>query len=154
MVEQTLKISKIKEGTVIDHIPTGKALKVLNILNIDEDVNSTLSIGIHVPSGKLGFKDVIKIENRFLEKIELDMISLIAPQASISIVRDYEISKKFSVELPKTLLGLINCANQNCITNRNEPVKSEFETLAADPVRVRCKYCEREMDYKEIQESL
>lgn len=154
MVEQTLKISKIKEGTVIDHIPAGKSLKVLNILNIEEDVSSSVSIGIHVPSGKLQFKDVIKIENRFLEKIELDMISLIAPKASISIVTDYSIKEKFSVELPQTLLGLIACGNQNCITNRNEPVKSEFETISRNPVVVRCKYCEREMNYKEIQASL
>lgn len=154
MVDKTLKISKIKDGTVIDHIPAGKALKVLNILNIKEDVRSSVSIGIHVPSGKLGFKDVIKIENRFLEKIELDMISLISPEASISIVTDYSIKEKFSVELPQTLLGLINCANQNCITNRNEPVKSEFETISRKPVTVRCKYCEREMNYKEIQASL
>lgn len=154
MVDKTLKISKIKDGTVIDHIPAGKALKVLNILNISEDVTSSVSIGIHVPSGKLDFKDVIKIENRFLEKIELDMISLIAPQASISIVTDYAIKEKFSVELPNTLLGLISCANQNCITNRNEPVKSEFETISKNPVNVRCKYCEREMNYKEIQANL
>lgn len=154
MVDKTLKISKIKDGTVIDHIPAGKALKVLNILNISEEVNSSVSIGIHVPSGKLDYKDVIKIENRFLEKIELDMISLIAPQASISIVTDYAIKEKFSVELPNTLLGLISCANQNCITNRNEPVKSEFETISKNPVNVRCKYCEREMNYKEIQANL
>lgn len=154
MVEQTLKISKIKDGTVIDHIPAGKAMKVLSILNIDEDVDSSVSIGIHVPSGKLDYKDVIKIEGRFLEKIELDMISLIAPKASISIVTDYTIKEKFSVELPDTLLGLINCANQNCITNRKEPVKSEFETISRNPVTVRCKYCERDMNYKEIQASL
>ncbi len=154
MVDQTLKISKIKEGTVIDHIPSGKALKVLNILNIREDVNYSVSIGIHVPSSKLEAKDVIKIENRFLEKLELDMISLIAPSASISIVTDYSIKEKFSVELPDTLLGLINCANQNCISNRNEPVKSEFETISRNPVVVRCKYCEREMNYKEIQASM
>ncbi|AKA49092.1 aspartate carbamoyltransferase [uncultured archaeon] len=154
MVDKTLKISKIKDGTVIDHIPAGKALKVLNILNISEDVSSSVSIGIHVPSGKFGYKDVIKIENRFLEKIELDMISLIAPEASISIVTDYSIKEKFNVELPQTLLGLINCANQNCITNGNEPVKSEFETISRNPISVRCRYCEREMNYKEIQASM
>lgn len=154
MVDQTLKISKIREGTVIDHIPSGKALRVLQILNIREDVNYSVSIGIHVPSGKLQAKDVIKIEDRFLEKIELDMISLIAPNASISIVTEYTIKEKFSVELPDTLLGLINCANQNCITNKNEPVKSEFETISRSPIIVRCKYCEREMNYREIQASL
>ncbi len=151
-MEKTLKISKIKEGTVIDHIPAGKALKVLDILDIYE--NNSISIGIRVLSNKLGYKDVIKIENRFLEKIELDKISLLAPSATISIIKNYVIIEKFSVDMPDKIKGILKCINQNCITNSGEPVKSEFDIISKDPLIVKCIYCKREMKENEITDSI
>ena len=147
-MENTLKISKIKEGTVIDHIDAGKALKVLNILGIDE--SNSISIGIRVLSGKIGYKDVIKIENKFLEKLELDKIALIANQATISIIKNYEIIEKFSLDMPETFKGIVRCDNQNCITNAGEPVKSEFKTVEKNPLVIKCVYCKKEMSGEEI----
>lgn len=150
-VEKTLRITKIKDGTVIDHIPSGKALKVLSILRIEENINFSVSIGMRVPSKKTGsFKDVVKIENRYLDKFEVDKISLVAPDATISIVKDYEITEKFSVELPKRVLGIVDCMNQNCITNKNEPISSEFIVVSKKPLLLRCVYCERTMGEKDI----
>ncbi len=154
MEEQTLKISKIKDGTVIDHIPPGKALKVLSILRIDEKDGNSISIGIRVMSKRLGQKDVIKIENRDLEKFEVDKISLIAPDATISIVKNYEITEKFSVDLPQRLVGIVKCSNTNCITNTKEPVVGEFTLLSKHPLQIRCNYCERTMNEKEATASL
>ncbi len=151
-MDKTLKISKIKDGTVIDHIPAGKALKVLNILNICE--NNSISIGIRVSSSKMKEKDVIKIENRFLEKIELDKISMIAPRASISIIKNYDIIEKFSVDLPQKIMGILKCNNQNCITNSGEPVDSEFNLVSSSPLTVKCDYCKREMSDNEIINNL
>ncbi len=148
-MDKTLKISKIKDGTVIDHIPDGKALKVLSILGIDR--GSSISIGIHVQSGKINFKDVVKIENKVLEKIELDKISLIAGSATISIIKNYEIIEKFSLDLPSTFRGIVKCSNQNCITNAGEPVKSEFITISTDPIILKCIYCRKEMSGNEAQ---
>ena len=153
-MDKTLKISKIKEGTVIDHIPSGKALQVVSILKIGEDLEGSISIGMHVPSGKLDFKDVIKIENRYLDRIELDMISLVAPDATISIVKNYEITEKFRVDLPSRITGIVTCSNQNCITNRREPVSSEFQVLSKKPLQIRCVYCERNMSDQEIFSSM
>ncbi len=147
-MEKTLKISKIKDGTVIDHIPAGNALKVLDILNIYE--NNSISIGIRVLSNKIEYKDVIKIENRFLEKIELDKISLIAPSATISIIKNYVIIEKFRVDMPDKIRGILKCINQNCITNSGEPVKSEFNIISKEPLIVKCIYCKREMNSDEI----
>ncbi|MEM0140075.1 MAG: aspartate carbamoyltransferase regulatory subunit [Ferroplasma sp.] len=151
-MEQTLKISKIKEGTVIDHIRDGMALKVLSILGIGE--NNSISIGIHVKSKKLKFKDVVKIENRNLEKFELDKISLISANASISIIKNYEIIEKFSLDMPSTFKGIMKCSNQNCITNAGEPVKSEFITVSAKPIILKCIYCRKEMVGDEIINSI
>ena len=147
-MEKTLKISKIKDGTVIDHIDAGKALKVLAILGIDE--SNSISIGIRVLSGKIGFKDVIKIENKFLEKIELDKVALIANKATISIIKNYEIIEKFSLDMPETFKGIVKCDNQNCITNAGEPVRSEFKTVGTNPLIIKCVYCKREMSGDEI----
>lgn len=153
-MDQTLKISKIKDGTVIDHITAGKSLKVLSILKIDEKGNNSVSIGVRVPSSKMGFKDVIKIENRTLERFEVDKISLIAPDASISIVKDYEVTQKYAVELPSRIIGIIKCHNANCITNVNEPVSSEFTLVSKKPLIIRCNFCERNMSEREIMGSL
>ncbi|WP_061951295.1 aspartate carbamoyltransferase regulatory subunit [Acidiplasma cupricumulans] len=145
-------MSKIKDGTVIDHIPSGKAVKVLNILKISE--NTSVSIGIRVPSNMMGFKDVIKIENKFLEKIELDKISLIAPSATISIIKDYDITEKFKVDLPESVIGIVRCTNQNCITNAGEPVSPEFKVISANPLALKCIYCKREMSESDVINSL
>ncbi len=153
-MEKTLKISKIKDGSVIDHISAGKALKVLSILKIDEKNTNSVSIGIRVPSGKMSFKDVIKIENRYLEKFEVDRIALIAPEASISIVKDYEVTKKYTVELPSRIVGIVKCHNANCITNVREPVSSEFSLVSKKPLVIRCNFCERNMSEKEVLSSL
>lgn len=154
MMERTLKITKIKDGTVIDHIPAGKALKVLQILGIDEGNMNSISIGIRVPSHKITLKDVIKIENRDLERFEVDKISLIAPTASISIVKDYEIGEKFNVEMPERVVGILKCINGNCITNQKEPVESEFSIVTKSPLMIKCVFCERTMDEKEISNEL
>ena len=153
-MEKTLKISKIKDGTVIDHIASGKALKVLSILRIEEKNNNSVSIGIRVPSSKIGQKDVIKIEGRYLERFEVDKISLIAPEASISIVKNYEVTRKYSVELPSRIVGIVRCHNANCITNIREPVTSEFTLVSNKPIVIRCNFCERNMNEREIATSL
>ncbi|MGC8608783.1 MAG: aspartate carbamoyltransferase regulatory subunit [Thermoplasmata archaeon] len=149
-MDKTLKISKIKDGTVIDHVTSGKAITVLSILGINDNLENTVSVGMHVPSRKSGFKDVIKIENRFLDRNEIDMIALAAPNATISIIRNYEIGEKFNVELPEKLVGVLKCKNQNCITNTREPVKTEFDIVSKHPLIVRCVYCQRTMNEKDI----
>ncbi|MEM0158344.1 MAG: aspartate carbamoyltransferase regulatory subunit [Thermoplasmataceae archaeon] len=153
-MEQTLKISKIRDGTVIDHIPAGKALKVISILRIDEKFENSVSIGMRVPSKKLGSKDVIKVENRNLERFEVDKIAFVAPDATISIIKNYEITEKFQVELPATIIGIVKCYNPNCISNFREPVNSEFELVSKRPVMIRCVYCDRKMNEREIHSFL
>lgn len=138
-----LKITPIKDGTVIDHITPGHAVKVLRILKIPESTSSVVSVAMNV-SGKMGKKDIVKVENRELDPKELDKIALIAPKATINIIRDYEVAKKHKVELPDEIFGIAKCSNPTCISNAREPVESRFHVISKDPPRIKCYYCERE----------
>ena len=138
-----LKITPIKDGTVIDHITPGCALKVLRVLKIPESTSSVVSVLMNV-SGKKGKKDIVKVENRELDPKELDKIALLAPRATINIIRDYEVVKKHIVEIPDEVIGITRCSNPTCISNAREPVESRFHVISKDPPRIRCYYCERE----------
>ena len=83
-----LLISPIENGTVIDHITAGEALNVLRIIGITGTTQESISVATNVESGKIGFKDIVKIKNRELRKEEVDKIALIAPRASININSD------------------------------------------------------------------
>ena len=137
--DHQLRVSKIKNGTVIDHVSGGQALNVLAILGIDGRSGETVSVGMNVPSDRLGRKDVVKVEGRELTPEEVDVLSLIAPDATINIVREYEVEEKHRVDRPSTVVGVLSCPNIHCITNSNEPVESHFDVLSDG---VRCTYCE------------
>lgn len=142
-----LKVQPIKNGTVIDHIPSGMALKVLRIIGIDEKgADSTVSVLMHVPSKRTGWKDIVKVEDRELDPKEVDKISLIAPSATINIIRNYEVAEKHKVQLPKEIKGIVKCANPSCITNLNEPVETIFSIKSKSPLKLKCHYCDRELD--------
>jgi len=138
-----LRIQPIKNGTVIDHIKSGNAVKVLHILGIPKTTSSTVSVAMNVNS-KYGKKDIVKVENRELDPHEVDKIALIAPKATINIIRDYNVVEKHKVKIPKEIIGIVRCSNPTCISNSNEPVKSRFIILRKDPPRIKCYYCERE----------
>jgi len=142
-----IKVAPIKNGTVIDHISCGMALKVLKVLGIsDDDVDSTVSVLMHVPSKKMGWKDIVKVEDKELAPIEVDKISLVAPEASINIIRNYEVVGKMKVSLPDVATGILKCGNPNCVTNANEPIQTEFTLKSKNPIVLRCKYCDRELE--------
>ena len=145
MADLTLRIEKIKQGTVIDHIEPGKAIRVLNILGLDGKDGRLITVAINVHSKKLGGKkDIIKVDNVFLDNEQLNQISLISPKCSISYIENYQVSKKFILNLPETFIGLFPCANENCISNvEREPMKSEFKVISEKPVKLRCNYCSR-----------
>ena len=142
-MKKELKIPLIKNGSVIDHITAGNAVKVLHILGIPISTSSVVSVAMNVKS-KLGKKDIVKVENRELDPQEVDKIALIAPKATINIIRDYKVAKKHKVELPNEIIGIVRCSNPTCVSNANEPVKSRFKVISKDPTRIKCYFCERE----------
>jgi aspartate carbamoyltransferase regulatory subunit len=98
----------------------------------------------------MGKKGVIKIDNRFLTKNEVDKIAILAPHATVSIIRNYKISEKIKVALPEKLVDIISCSNPACITNK-EDVETLFKVIRKDPMEVKCHYCERSYGKDELE---
>lgn len=141
------KISPIRNGTAIDRIKCGQAINVLKILNIDENtINSAVSIAMHVKSDKVEWKDIIKIEDRELDPQTVAKIALIAPDASISIIRDFNVAHKYRASVPDHVCGIVKCSNPNCITNMGEPISPEFDVISREPLVLSCSYCERKLN--------
>lgn len=135
-----LKVDAIKNGTVIDHIPAGKGMQVADLINISG--KNIVMIGLSLHSKKVGKKDIIKIENRELTQDEVNSIALIAPSATITIIKDFEVIRKAIAEIPESIEGLILCPNPKCITN-SEKIKTKFKVTDKNPLKVRCCYCEK-----------
>jgi aspartate carbamoyltransferase regulatory subunit len=138
-----LKVKPIKNGTVIDHITGGQALNVLKILGIAGATDAQVSVVMNVGSEKHGRKDIVKVEDRELLPAEVDRIALIAPHATINIIRDYQVAEKHMVDMPSILTGIVRCINPSCISNSSEPIKSRMLVKAKSPVVIRCIYCEQ-----------
>ena len=141
--DKARKVKAINSGTVIDHIPGGLGLKVLNLLNLNSrTVKSPLSLLMAVPSVKLGMKDILKVEDRELAPEEVNLIALIAPKASICIIREGELVQKFPVTVPDRIHAPFRCPNRSCITNSltkqggQEPVSPEYQVMQREPSSV------------------
>ena len=143
--ERPYKVFRIEKGTVIDHIPAPKGLLVLEVLGKKND--GIVSIGLNFDSKKVGKKDLIKFENKIIDKEDTDKIALIAPEATINIIENSEVVEKRSIDVPEEITGFLNCMNPNCIVN-NEDLGSHFEVVEKSPVKLRCKYCERVWEVK------
>lgn len=141
-MNEELKVSKIKNGTVIDHITAGMAPSVLRILGITTGCPDTVIVAMNVKSHQIGFKDMVKVENRVLAPETVKKIALVAPHATVNIIKDYKVAQKFKVELPSELIGVVRCPNRHCITHSNEHVSSYFAVENKDPLALRCHYCE------------
>ena len=150
MARKTLRVSKIKEGTVIDHITSGHALDVIKILGITGRAEGVVTVAMNVPSKRSGMKDMVKVEGRELNPKEVDKIALLAPHATINIVRDYKVTEKERVKLPKVIRGILKCANPACISNSKEPVQPTFYVEKEEPLRLRCHYCGHIMEKEDV----
>lgn len=138
-----LKVQPIRNGTVIDHIPPGRALKVLSILGLPRpEGTSIVSAVMNVPSKTVERKDIVKVEDREIRADELSKIALIAPDVTINIIREFDVAQKSKVDLPESVKGVVDCPNPSCVTN-HEPTEAAFDVLPDDGPRLRCLYCER-----------
>ncbi len=145
-----LLVRRIKNGTVIDHIEAGKALLVLRALSITGREGNVITVALNVPSSKHGKKDIIKVENRFLEISETNKLALIAPRATINIIRDYKLIEKRKIQMPESIIGIFKCPNLKCITNSGEGIKSIIDVIDKDKVVLECRYCARTLSIDEL----
>ncbi len=149
-MEKQLKVAALKNGTVIDHIPSDKVFQVVSILRL-KHYNQPLTIGNNYDSKRLKSKGIIKISDRFLEPDEVSKIALVAPRASINIIKNYKVIEKSALVLGQEIHDVMHCVNPVCITN-HQFIPTKFYVIEeGDEVRLKCKYCEREVTREEIK---
>ena len=137
-----LKVSAIKNGTVFDHIPANQLFKVISILGL-KDCQNQVTFGMNLDSKLLGKKSIIKVSDRFFEETEINKVALVAPEAKINIIKNFEVVEKKVLRVPDEIVGIVKCANPKCITN-HEPITTRFSTNFEDgTLKLHCRYCEK-----------
>lgn len=139
-------VAAIKNGTVIDHIPSEKTYQVAQLLGLQE-LETPVTIGYNFLSRKLGKKGLIKVENKFFTDEEISRLSVVAPNIVLNIIRDFEVIEKKTAVTPDEIKGIVKCNNPKCITN-NEPMPTHFHV--ADGI-LTCHYCEKEQDINKVE---
>lgn len=153
--ETTMLVSKISDGTVIDHIAAGKVLSVLRLLGNPQEKGFTIALVLNASSTKMGRKDILKVEGLEISEEQVQRLALIAPRASVNIVRSYKVAEKKSVNPPRTVRGILSCTATTCVSVREkDSAPSIFFISGRSPLRYRCKYCGREISEKEISAQL
>ncbi len=147
--KKELKISAIEEGTVIDHIPTDATFKVVEILDL-ENQKGIVSIATNLQSKKIDKKAIIKVGGKSLTQNEVNKIAIVAPEATVNIIKNYNVKEKIKVKTPEVIDNVVKCSNPVCITN-NEQVPTKFYVIKKDPLKIKCHYCERSMGKEDIE---
>lgn len=142
MNKSQLQVEAIHNGTVIDHIPAGQGIKILQLFGLVKN-QEKITVGLNLPSQAQGAKDIIKVENVRLSAAQANQLALFAPDATVNLIEDFEVVEKLQLQLPERVEGVFSCPNSNCISH-NEPVSSKFKVRAVKgQVRFRCNYCEK-----------
>jgi aspartate carbamoyltransferase regulatory subunit len=150
MEETDLIVRRIKNGTVIDHIDGGKGLQVLAALDINAEKGDVITIALNVPSGKLKKKDIIKLENKFLEEDDTNKLAVIASSCTINIIKNFQLVEKRRVSLPDQIIRIFRCSNPACITNSKEHLESVIDVVDKDNLVLKCRYCSRFFDVNQL----
>jgi aspartate carbamoyltransferase regulatory subunit len=143
-IRKELKVSAIENGTVIDHIPSSNVFQVVKILNLGQ-YSDQIFLGTNLDSQKYGKKGIIKVSNRFFEPDEINKIALVAPSATLIVIKNYEVVEKSKVQVPDHVEKIVKCFNPNCITN-HESVVTQFTVVEKHDLKLRCHYCEKITD--------
>ncbi len=139
-----LIVTAIENGTVIDHIPADKVFEVVRILGLEKS-DKPIYFGMNLESKKYGTKGLIKITDKYFEADEINKIALAAPIATLIEIKDFEVVKKQTPQIPEEVEHIVKCFNPNCITNKENNVPTKF-SVSKDPegkIRLKCHYCEK-----------
>lgn len=134
-----MTIDSIKNGIVIDHIPAGKSMELYHYLKLDK-ADCSVAILKNVTSGKLGRKDIIKLDA--ILDLNWDVLGYLAPDCTVNIIRDGENVEKRHLQLPEQLVGVIQCKNPRCITTIEQELTHIFKLTDRRKGVYRCIYCE------------
>jgi aspartate carbamoyltransferase regulatory subunit len=136
-----LKVTAIENGTVIDHIPSNAVFRVIRILKL-EGFGDMVLFATNLESKKYGNKGIIKVSNKFFKPEELNKIALVAPNASVIEIREFQVNSKKIVEIPDMITGIVKCFNPNCVTN-HEQATTRFQAVEKEDLKLKCHYCEK-----------
>ncbi|BAP58430.1 aspartate carbamoyltransferase regulatory subunit [Candidatus Tachikawaea gelatinosa] len=153
MQDKKLQVEAIKCGTVIDHIPARKGFKLLSLFRFTE-THKRITIGLNLPSYIMGVKDLIKIENTFLNNDQINQLAIFSSRTTVNCISEYKVVTKIKPILPKFIEWLLICPNINCIS-RVESIYSCFLIRKKmNKVYLLCKYCEKEFFYQIVMNYL
>lgn len=149
-MSKTLSVAAIQNGTVIDHIPAGQALKIIYLLRLLE-TNQCVTVGFKLPSNRMKHKDLIKIEDYVLTEEEANKITVFAQEATINVITNFNVEQKIIAHMPKMIEGVFMCPNTGCITHA-EPVSSYFSIDEQGvAVKLKCRFCEKSFDRNQVK---
>ena len=146
MKDRSITIAKIDNGIVIDHIPAGSAFMIAQVLGLNSLARETgdiIAAGVNFESASMPKKDIIKVENLSLSRDMLNVVALIAPDATVSRIRNGQVMEKHKVETPDQVGDVVACPDRFCITN-HERIPGKFTVVHKEPLTLRCDYCETE----------
>ncbi len=149
--KQTRSVAAIKNGTVLDHIPAGTSLRILSLLNL-EIHPKVVTVGLNLPSKRMSRKDLIKFEDRQITHEEQNRIAILAPLATVVLIRNYKVIEKIKLTVPDSISALLVCPNAICITNA-ERMDSLFSvSQGGHIIHLTCVYCERTFQHQDIKQ--
>ncbi len=138
-----MNIDSIYNGIVLDHIQQGKAQVVYDSLNL-KNLTCSVAMIMNVKSKKMGYKDIIKINEDF--QVNLDVLGFIDPNITVCIIRDGVVAEKKKLELPKVIFNVVKCKNPRCITCDEPSLDHIFKLVDKENKRYRCIYCETKIE--------
>lgn len=149
-MSKTVSVAAIQNGTVIDHIASGQAIRIIHLLRL-LDKKHKVTVGLNLPSKRMKLKDLIKIENRKLTTDEANEITVFTPDATINIIQNFEVVEKIITSLPPSIGNVFICPNPACITHV-EPVDNFFMIeKQGTQVKLICNFCEKMFDRNHVK---
>ena len=140
MIKNSLNLSTLSEGFVLDHIQAGKSMEIYKQLKLDK-LDCVVAIIKNASSKKMGKKDIIKIECP-IDVIDLDILGFIDHNITINIIQNDKIIEKKRLTLPQKITNVIKCKNPRCITSVEKQLDHVFVLTDPEKVVYRCQYCE------------
>ncbi|MCL2195596.1 MAG: aspartate carbamoyltransferase regulatory subunit [Oscillospiraceae bacterium] len=145
----------IQEGTVIDHIPTGKTWEILGVLGL-WDYAGTIAVLRNVESSRYGAKDIIKFDD--VER-DVSLVGLFSPkpastageegdakgQITVSRIKGTKVIEKTWPSPVEKVKNVIRCKNPRCITSSEQEIDQVFSLAQPEPPVYRCRYCQADV---------
>lgn len=146
---KTESVTAIENGTVIDHIEPGMGVKMIGLLELVNH-HKRITVALNLPSKTHGKKDLIKLEDRILTEQEFDLIAIFAPNATMNLIRDYEVKKKFKVKIPDEIDNYFICPNKCCVTKQIDSPTHFYVIKKPKKIHLKCYYCSKESTLNDL----